>query len=73
MQEQDWLHADTPPISRVMEQPARKPLYYQDPDGKPDYSQTPKTTAEGRAYKPVYGGQENTAAGAPPNDRGAGA
>lgn len=31
-----------------------KPLYYQDPDGKPDYSATPKKTADGRDFKPVY-------------------
>ena len=32
----------------------RAPLYYQDPDGKPDYSPTPKKTADGRDFKPVY-------------------
>src|SRR5947209_3570734 len=32
----------------------RKPLYYQDPSGKPDYSPTPKKNAEGRDYVPVY-------------------
>ena len=26
------------------------PLYYQDPDGKPDYSPTPKKTSDGRDY-----------------------
>ena len=26
------------------------PIYYQDPDGKPDYSPTPKRTADGRDY-----------------------
>src|SRR4051812_41078078 len=35
-------------------QPERKPLYYQDPDGKPDYSPGPKKTADGRDFKPVY-------------------
>src|SRR5581483_4761056 len=30
------------------------PIYYQDPDGKSDYSPTPKKTADGRDYKPVY-------------------
>ena len=35
-------------------QPDRKPIYYQDPDGKPDYSPTPKRTADGRDYRPVY-------------------
>jgi Cu(I)/Ag(I) efflux system membrane fusion protein len=32
----------------------RAPLYYQDPDGKADYSPTPRKTADGRDYKPVY-------------------
>ena len=32
----------------------RKPLYYQDPDGKPVYSPTPKKRADGRPFKPVY-------------------
>jgi hypothetical protein len=32
----------------------RTPLYYQDPSGKPDYSPTPKTDAEGCDYVPVY-------------------
>ena len=31
-----------------------KALYYQDPDGKPDYSATPKKTTDGRDFKPVY-------------------
>jgi Cu(I)/Ag(I) efflux system membrane fusion protein len=70
-----WLHADTAStqpvaVSPAMEQPPRTPLYYQDPDGKPDYSQTPKTTADGRAYKPVYGDQENAAASTPPKGPG---
>jgi len=29
------------------------PIYYQDPDGKPDYSPTPKKTPDGRDYRPV--------------------
>ena len=39
-------------------QPERKPVYYQDPDGKPDYSPTPKKTADGRDFKPVFGDAE---------------
>lgn len=39
---------EKPPVSR-------KPLYYQDPDGKPVYSATPKKTADGRPFKAVYG------------------
>jgi Cu(I)/Ag(I) efflux system membrane fusion protein len=68
-----WLHADTAPAASVAVSPAmelRKPLYYQDPDGKPDYSQTPKTTADGRAYKPVYGEQEDARPTAPPKGSG---
>src|SRR5436190_15320669 len=30
------------------------PLYYQDPDGKPDYSPVPKKTPDGRNYVAVY-------------------
>src|SRR5712691_10359203 len=30
------------------------PLYYQDPDGKSDYSPIPKKTKDGRDYVPVY-------------------
>jgi Cu(I)/Ag(I) efflux system membrane fusion protein len=39
----------------------RTPLYYQDPDGRADYSPTPKTTANGRGFKPVYADAEPTA------------
>lgn len=42
----------TPPVAATA---AHKPLYYQDPDGKPIYSATPKTTADGRPFKAVYG------------------
>lgn len=31
------------------------PIYYQDPDGKPDYSPVAKKTADGRDYRPVMG------------------
>jgi Cu(I)/Ag(I) efflux system membrane fusion protein len=34
--------------------PARPPLYYQDPDGKPFYASSPKKTADGREYRPVF-------------------
>lgn len=34
--------------------PARPPLYYQDPDGKPLYAASPAKTADGREYKPVF-------------------
>jgi Cu(I)/Ag(I) efflux system membrane fusion protein len=59
-----WLRPSTPQsaaasVATAPVQPAPSapptPLYYQDPDGKPDYSPTPKKTADGRSYKPVYG------------------
>lgn len=58
-----WLHANraAAPVALVAAAPIaadpphdRKPLYYQDPDGKSDYSATPKKTTDGRDYKPVY-------------------
>lgn len=33
---------------------ANPPLYYQDPDGQPSFSPTPKKTADGRDYVPVF-------------------
>jgi Cu(I)/Ag(I) efflux system membrane fusion protein len=44
--------------------PAR-PLYYQDPDGKPFYAAGPKKAADGRDYRPVleYGSGTPAAAG----------
>src|SRR5437763_4114115 len=41
-------------LSPAAAEDAKTPLYYQDPDGKPDYSPTPKKTADGRDYKAVY-------------------
>src|SRR3954452_3029100 len=32
----------------------KTPLYYQDPDGKPDYSPAPKKTSDGRDFVAVY-------------------
>jgi Cu(I)/Ag(I) efflux system membrane fusion protein len=50
----------------------RAPLYYQDPDGKSDYSPMPKKTADGRAYKAVYAdtGTQDTAAKSRPAGKG---
>ena len=42
-------NASAPLAARVA-----KPAYYQDPDGKAIYSPVPKSTADGRAFKPVY-------------------
>jgi Cu(I)/Ag(I) efflux system membrane fusion protein len=58
-----WFHpsgpqasaSSTPSVAAVQTAATnRTPAYYQDPDGKPDYSQTPKKTADGRDFKPVY-------------------
>ena len=35
-----------------------RPIYYQDPDGKPEYSLDAKSSAGGRAYRPVYASQD---------------
>ncbi|MDB5573597.1 MAG: Secretion protein HlyD precursor [Tardiphaga sp.] len=58
------------PASRVVlvapaaAQSASAPIYYQDPDGKPDYSPTPRKTVDGRDYRPVYP-ETNAGAAAP--------
>ncbi|MGX9431964.1 MULTISPECIES: efflux RND transporter periplasmic adaptor subunit [Bradyrhizobium] len=36
----------------------RAAIYYQDPDGKPAYSLTPKKTTDGRDYRPVPAGAD---------------
>ena len=38
--------------------PGRAPIYYQDPDGRPFYSLTPKKTADGRDYRAVSAGAD---------------
>ena len=57
-----WLvvtGAQRPPVhSGAMVTPAAaeqggRPIYYQDPDGKPSYSLTPKKTQDGRDYRAV--------------------
>jgi Cu(I)/Ag(I) efflux system membrane fusion protein len=44
----------------------KTPLYYQDPDGKPDYSPVPKKTADGRDYVAVYEDEGAPSAAASP-------
>ncbi len=47
--------------AQVMEQARAEPgaaIYYQDPDGKPFYSLTPKKTPDGRAYRAVPAGAD---------------
>jgi Cu(I)/Ag(I) efflux system membrane fusion protein len=41
------------------------PIYYQDPDGKPDYSPTPKKTPDGRDYRAVRAGADASPEAAP--------
>lgn len=36
------------------DEPAKPPLYWQDPDGKPFYAAAPRTTADGREWRPVF-------------------
>ena len=63
--------------AHVMEQARAEPaaIYYQDPDGRPIYSLTPKKTADGRDYRAVPAGADISfddpaeAAAAPPADR----
>ncbi|WP_424138230.1 efflux RND transporter periplasmic adaptor subunit [Roseomonas chloroacetimidivorans] len=42
------------PASASAPGPARQPLYYQDPSGKPEYSAASRKTADGRDFVPVY-------------------
>jgi Cu(I)/Ag(I) efflux system membrane fusion protein len=75
-----WLRADglsvppatahVEPVAAEQPPPDRKPLYYQDPDGKPDYSPTPKKTANGRDFKPVYGDNGSRARPSKPTGKG---
>lgn len=44
---------------------AATPLYWQDPDGSPDFSPVPKKTSDGRDYLPVYDDQAEAAPPAP--------
>lgn len=55
-----WLiEAEAPRIALVTTAQAMDaPIYYQDPDGKPSYSLTPKKTPDGRDYKAVPAGAD---------------
>ncbi len=73
-----WLRPSAPKVaappamatSAAVAPPAdRTPIYYQDPDGKADYFQTPKKTADGRDYKAVYA-DASTAAEPKPAGKG---
>ncbi|QDM16654.1 efflux RND transporter periplasmic adaptor subunit [Tardiphaga sp. vice352] len=64
-------------VTPAAAQQAGAVLYYEDPDGKPDYSPVPKTTADGRDYRPVFAASEPEPSptrppashAAPPGDR----
>jgi Cu(I)/Ag(I) efflux system membrane fusion protein len=49
-------------IAAAVAQAANTPVYYQDPDGKPLYSPTPKKTPDGRDYIAVRGDAEEASA-----------
>ena len=44
-------------ITRAAAEEGRAPIYFQDPDGKPSYSLTPKKTPDGRDYRAVPPGR----------------
>lgn len=44
------------PTARAM--PSGEIVYYRDPEGKPDYSLTPKATSDGRDYRPVRASED---------------
>ncbi|MCO6416157.1 efflux RND transporter periplasmic adaptor subunit [Siccirubricoccus sp. KC 17139] len=52
----DWLPALTArtAVAQQAPSPARQPLYYQDPSGRPEYSAAPRKAADGRDFVPVY-------------------
>ena len=52
-----WEHAPPKQVTSGTS-PQRTILYWQDPDGKPDFSPGAKKTADGRDYVPVYEDQE---------------
>ena len=52
-----WEHAPPKQVTSGTS-PQRTILYWQDPDGKPDFSPDAKKTADGRDYVPVYEDQE---------------
>jgi membrane fusion protein, copper/silver efflux system len=45
-------------ITRAAAEEGRAPIYFQHPDGKPEYSLTPRKTPDGRDYRPVPAGAD---------------
>ncbi|MBS0251789.1 MAG: efflux RND transporter periplasmic adaptor subunit [Proteobacteria bacterium] len=59
----DLLKLPLSPAAAITEARAdesRPVIYYRDPDGKPLYSPTPKTTDDGRPYIAVHDGEDGT-------------
>jgi Cu(I)/Ag(I) efflux system membrane fusion protein len=59
----DLLKLPLTPAAVITEARAEEPrpvIYYRDPDGKPLYSPTPKTTDDGRPYIAVHVGEDGT-------------
>jgi membrane fusion protein, copper/silver efflux system len=57
----DWLSAVLPAAAKPgpAEPAATGPIiYYRDPDGLPNYSQTPKKTSSGKAYSAVHSSED---------------
>jgi Cu(I)/Ag(I) efflux system membrane fusion protein len=52
------IGAIAPAVAQNGEQNGGSIIYYQDPDGKPVYSPTPKKTSDGRDYRAVPAGAE---------------
>jgi len=53
------LHlTEAPLVSTALAQTSDDPIYYQDPDGKPFYSLTPKKVPDGRDYRAVPAGAD---------------
>jgi Cu(I)/Ag(I) efflux system membrane fusion protein len=57
-----WLtrHGASVPMiaAATTDAPTGPVIYYQDPDGKPDYSDVPKNTADGRPYRAVHANED---------------
>jgi Cu(I)/Ag(I) efflux system membrane fusion protein len=51
-------HVATPMTERAKPEPEGPVIYYRDPSGKPLYSLTPKSTADGKAYVAVYASED---------------
>ncbi|MBR1146002.1 efflux RND transporter periplasmic adaptor subunit [Bradyrhizobium sp. AUGA SZCCT0431] len=45
-------------VTRAAADESRAPIYFQDPDGRPSYSLTPKKTPDGRDYRAVPAGAD---------------